>query len=99
MGLDVWFSDDLARALRAIRVAGREAQAEERNVMGADPVMDAYWRGYRAALASVGEAFGVRSAVEIEELLPPPTVMTLPHARVVIAVPPRGGDEEEAYGN
>jgi len=29
--------------------------------MGPDPVMAAYWRGYEAALASVGEAFGVRA--------------------------------------
>jgi hypothetical protein len=45
MALSVWFIEDVMQALRAILVAGREAQAEERRAIGPDPVMAAYWRG------------------------------------------------------
>ena len=75
MGLDVWFREDVARALRAAQVAGREAQAgmesegsahppeasppsgEGQAVLGRE--MAAYWRGYEAALATIGAAFGL----------------------------------------
>ena len=75
MGLDVWFREDVARALRAAQVAGQEAQTSmesERSVLptGASPPggeghamlsreMAAYWRGYEAALATIGAAFGL----------------------------------------
>ena len=32
MGLDVWFQEDVARALRAARVAGHEARREGKSV-------------------------------------------------------------------
>jgi hypothetical protein len=77
MGLDVWFREDVARVLRAAYVAGREAQGwlvgGERHSAGEGiasggrpPVqegeMAAYWRGYQAALATIGVAFGLGSA-------------------------------------
>jgi hypothetical protein len=68
MGLDVWFREDVARALRAAQVAGREAQTgmesedvpytEDREVV-LSREMAAYWRGYEAALATIGAAFGL----------------------------------------
>ena len=62
MGLDVWFREDVARALRAAHVAGREAHAQTQMAVAGrsgDQEMAAYWRGYEAALATVGAAFGV----------------------------------------
>jgi len=90
MGLDVWFREDVARALQAARGAGRQAQAalerveypagnamypggtkpfqSRANPAGSGPPwqgrpaggeMDAYWRGYEAALATIGIAFGL----------------------------------------
>jgi hypothetical protein len=69
MGLDVWFREDVARVLRAACVAGREAYqclsegntspAEERGAPSRE--MAAYWRGYEAALATIGAAFGLAS--------------------------------------
>jgi hypothetical protein len=66
MGLDVWFQEDVARALRAAYVAGREAHLGDSN--GGRPAllsreMSAYWRGYQAALATIGTAFGLTSPV------------------------------------
>jgi hypothetical protein len=66
MGLDVWFQEDVARALRAAYVAGREAHLGVSN--GGGPAllsreMAAYWRGYQAALATIGTAFGLTSPV------------------------------------
>lgn len=75
MGLDVWFREDVVRALRAAQVAGREAQSgmeragsarrtgaslpcgEGQAVPGCE--MAGYWRGYEAALATMGAAFGL----------------------------------------
>jgi len=65
MGLDVWFAEDVARALRAARVAGQEARraivtADDLNT---DPLLAerqaGYWQGYEAALATIGAAFGI----------------------------------------
>jgi hypothetical protein len=66
MGLDVWFQEDVARALRAAYVAGREAHLGAAD--GGGPAllsreMAAYWRGYQAALATIGTAFGLTSPV------------------------------------
>jgi hypothetical protein len=66
MGLDVWFQEDVARALRAAYVAGREAHLGVSD--GGRPAlpsheMAAYWRGYQAALATIGTAFGLASPV------------------------------------
>jgi hypothetical protein len=63
MGLSVWFEEDVLRSLRAIRTAGQAARSEEQAVIGPDSVMAAYWRGFEAALASVGDAFGVRAGL------------------------------------
>ena len=68
MGLDVWFREDVARALRAAQVAGREAQTgiESEDVHCTEDSqtvpsreMAAFWRGYGAALATIGAAFGL----------------------------------------
>ena len=70
MGLDVWFQEDVARALRAARVAGQEARraawpalagtaADGSAVELMDGNMAAYWQGYEAALATLGAAFGL----------------------------------------
>jgi len=64
MGLDVWFAEDVARALRAARVAGQEAR---RAILTADDLntgllaerQAGYWQGYEAALATIGAAFGI----------------------------------------
>jgi hypothetical protein len=66
MGLDVWFQEDVARALRAAYVAGREAHLGVSD--GGRPAllsreMAAYWRGYQAALATIGTAFGLTSPI------------------------------------
>jgi hypothetical protein len=66
MGLDVWFQEDVARALQAAYVAGREAHLGASN--GGRPAllsreMAAYWRGYQAALATIGTAFGLTSPI------------------------------------
>ena len=70
MGLDVWFQEDVARALRAARVAGQEARRatwpalagtlrDSGEVELMDGNMAAYWQGYEAALATLGAAFGL----------------------------------------
>jgi hypothetical protein len=70
MGLDVWFQEDVARALRAARVAGQEARRATWPAMSGtlrdngemelmDGTMAAYWQGYEAALATLGAAFGL----------------------------------------
>ncbi len=70
MGLDVWFQEDVARALRAARVAGQEARRaawpaaagtlrDSGEVELMDGAMAAYWQGYEAALATLGAAFGL----------------------------------------
>jgi hypothetical protein len=70
MGLDVWFQEDVARALRAARVAGQEARRATWPVLAStagdgstvelmDGNMAAYWQGYEAALATIGAAFGL----------------------------------------
>ena len=74
MGLDVWFREDVARVLRAACVAGREAHLnlghEQPMVIGRE--MAAYWRGYEAALATIGTAFGLVWPGEIEETVSRP---------------------------
>jgi hypothetical protein len=78
MGLNVWFREDVARVLGAARVAGRAACAGLSGVDGEaggqaavlSREMAAYWRGYGAALATMGAAFGLvghGEAVEAEE--------------------------------
>jgi len=97
MSLDVWFRDDVLRALRMARALGLQAQAEERRVMGGpDEILEAYWRGHLATLRSLGLAFGIRAPeidVDIEgcEAL----AAGRPPARIVIAVPRRQLDEVE----
>ena len=70
MGLDVWSQEDVARALRAARVAGHEARRAAWPAMAGtlrdngemelmDGTMAAYWQGYEAALATLGAAFGL----------------------------------------
>jgi hypothetical protein len=70
MGLDVWFQEDVARALRAARVAGQEARRaawpaltstlrDSGEVELMDGTVAAYWQGYEAALATLGAAFGL----------------------------------------
>ncbi len=111
MSLDVWFRDDLLRALRMARALGLQAQAEEQRVMGGpDELLEAYWRGHLATLRSLGLAFGIR-APEIDDVgevldgrLLPDRLLTPPAqacgARVVIAVPRRPLDvEEESHGD
>jgi hypothetical protein len=66
MGLDVWFQEDVARALRAAYVAGREAHqgaSDDARPALLSREMAAYWRGYQAALATIGTAFGLTSPV------------------------------------
>jgi hypothetical protein len=63
MGLDVWFQEDVARALRAAYVAGREAHLGSGRSALLSCEMAAYWRGYQAALATIGTAFGLTSPI------------------------------------
>jgi hypothetical protein len=66
MGLDVWFREDVARALRAALVAGREAHwglTDGNRPTALSREMAAYWRGYEAALATIGTAFGLTSPI------------------------------------
>ncbi len=95
MGLSVWFEEDVLRSLRAIRVAGQAARSEEQTVMGADPVMAAYWRGYEAALASVGEAFGVRAGLTGLTEAGDPAALIAPRPGLVIDYPLLGIDGKE----
>jgi hypothetical protein len=56
--MDVWFREDVARVVRAARVASHEAQdCEVVGVVSRETA--AYWRGYQAALATIGAAFGL----------------------------------------
>ncbi len=87
MGLSVWFEEDVLRSLRAIRAAGQATQSEEQAVMGPDPVMAAYWRGYEAALASMGEAFGVRASLASLAEAGDPTTLIIPQPGLVIDYP------------
>jgi hypothetical protein len=103
MSLDVWFRDDLLRALRMARALGLQAQAEERRVMGGpDELLEAYWRGHLATLRSLGLAFGIRAPEidDIGEVLGGRLMPGRPPARIVIAVPRRPLDvEEESHGD
>jgi hypothetical protein len=56
MSLDCWLSEDVARVLRAARLAARAGM--EAPAIG-DAVTAAYWRGYTAALAVVAAGFGL----------------------------------------
>jgi hypothetical protein len=87
VGLSVWFEEDVLQALRAIRLAGQAARSEEQAVMGPDPVMAAYWRGYEAALASVGEAFGVRAGLVSFTKADDPAALIAPRPGLVIDYP------------
>lgn len=59
--MDVWFREDVARVVRAARLAGQAATGglgwEEAEVLSRE--MAAYWRGYAAALGTIGAAFGL----------------------------------------
>jgi hypothetical protein len=68
--MDVWFREDVARVVRAARLAGQAATDglgwEEAEVLPApgpqaqvSREMAAYWRGYAAALGTIGAAFGL----------------------------------------
>jgi hypothetical protein len=54
--LDCWLKEDVARILRAARLAAR-AGMEAPAISDADT--DAYWRGYTAELATIAAAFGL----------------------------------------
>ncbi len=103
MSLDVWFRDDLLRALRMARALGLQAQAEERRVMGGpDELLEAYWRGHLATLRSLGLAFGIRAPEidDVGEMAKGHILPGRPPARIVIAVPRRPLDmEEESHGD
>jgi hypothetical protein len=55
MGLDVWFPEDVARAIRAAETAGEAAAGEMKLTIE----LAAWLRGYNAALATMAAAFGV----------------------------------------
>jgi hypothetical protein len=76
--MDVWFREDVARVVRAARLAGRAATGglgwEEAEVLPApgpqaqvSREMAAYWRGYAAALGTIGAAFGLSGEAADEE--------------------------------
>jgi hypothetical protein len=64
--MDCWFSDDVARILRAARLAARAGM--EAPAIG-DAVTEAYWRGYAAALATIGAAFGIDAEPRAIEMI------------------------------
>ena len=66
--------------------------------MGPDPVMAAYWRGYEAALASVGEAFGVRAGLVSLTEAGDPATLSEPRAGLVIDYPLLG-ERSDDYGD
>ena len=72
--MDVWFREDVARVVRAARLAGRAATGglgwEEAEVLSRE--MAAYWRGYAAALGAIGAAFGLSGEAADEKLTPTP---------------------------
>ncbi|MDY7039657.1 MAG: hypothetical protein SVX38_02205 [Chloroflexota bacterium] len=69
MGLDIWFREDVARAiLAAEQASATTAAAMERALSGVegavagDPqYLQAYREGYKAALVTVATAFGLKS--------------------------------------
>jgi len=74
MGLDVWFREDIARALTAAELASRAtARALERNGLS-EPEVVQYRQGYQDALEVVAAAFGTR---EEEDLTCAPTLRSL----------------------
>lgn len=68
-GLEVWFRNDIINALNVARVAGQEAigaagyRIPERATIQAGDMLDmeAYWRGYEAALRTMTAAFGIQA--------------------------------------
>lgn len=67
MSLDVWFHDDVVRALNAARIANREAirtagqQIPRQAIIQPGESLDlvTYCRGFEAALQTIAVAFGV----------------------------------------
>jgi len=59
MGLDLWFREDIENALRAAEVASA-ATVAVLGETGSPEVVRAYRQGYRAALAVVAQAFGIK---------------------------------------
>ncbi len=57
MGLDIWFREDIWRALKAAEQASATTAAACGDVMS--PEAAAYRDGYKAALVTVAAAFGV----------------------------------------
>lgn len=58
MGLDIWFAEDVQRALRAAELASKStARAMERNGVS-EPEVQYYRQGYRDALDVIAAAFG-----------------------------------------
>jgi hypothetical protein len=68
MGLDIWFVEDVARALLAADQASSTTVAAMEHALGgadgstvADPrYLQAYREGYKAALVTVATAFGLK---------------------------------------
>jgi len=60
MGLDIWFREDIFRALKAAEQASAATAAACGAVMS--PEAAAYRGGYKAALSTVAVAFGVAHA-------------------------------------
>ena len=78
MGLDIWFREDITRALTAAELASRAtARALERQGVS-EPEVVQYRQGYRDALEVVAAAFGTR---EEEDLTCAPTLRSLATAK------------------
>lgn len=65
MGLDIWFREDILHALRAAEQASATTAAAMESVVGDARYLRAYREGYRAALITVGTAFGITQPDEV----------------------------------
>jgi hypothetical protein len=78
MGLDIWFREDVARALLAAEQASSTTVAAMEHAldgaegaMAGDPrYLQAYREGYKAALVTVATAFGLKPLGNNPSLLP-----------------------------
>lgn len=59
MGLDIWFREDVARALLAAEQASAAMAAAMESIAGDPRYLRAYREGYKAALGTVATAFGL----------------------------------------
>ncbi len=66
MGLDVWFSEDIARVLKAVAHAN-EMALEAGLVIEPDPYRAGYQAGHFAALAAVALAFGLPQVTDTQK--------------------------------